>query len=430
MSFLRLMNNFLTTVAIIALFQIADPQVNQLMGVRLTATGRADVFVMKDGRTLHGSIKSEKTLAGTKDKQYVVVIRSGAAMLINQREIKQHARGSKPEQEYAALMKHNKDSVEFHLALASWCHENSLTEHEVAHYERVIDLDSENAIARAGLKYAKGKDGRWIKRDVMMTEDRGKINVGGKYRFPEMVALEEAREKANEERVALMKDVRIWQSDVLSSTRRAADSRARLLALDGPVASTVLAELLFPKPGPGPRSDALRHEPLVMLYIEVLTRLADPTAVQTLIKLSMSDAPPSIRDKSLESLRKIAPRAATFAFMQHLGSDNPTEINKAARAILAMKDTVAVLSLIERVVTSHKRTSGGGANSNYQFDGGGGFTFGQAPPKTEIKPSQNADVLAALVELTGENFEYDRAAWLDWYSRTHLAPAGDLRRDP
>lgn len=392
----------------------------------------ADEFLLIDGRKIAGVVRSEKPVEGTKDKQFVVELAPGFMVLINQSEIKQPITVSKAEQEYLKSTKNDfADTVEFHLKQAGICRQNALIEYEVAHLERVLDLDAENKVARAGLGYMKDKSGRWAKRDHLMTEGRGKVKVGSKYRFPEVIALEESQEKANQERITLGNDIRKWQQDVLTNNKRAADSMTKLKALDGPVASTAIADVLFPKSNVPLRKEAppdgIKH-----LLIEVLERLADAAAIQSLIRLSLSDPSPPIRDQSLDVLSRIASKAATVAFIAALNSDNPESINDAARALAAMRDESSILPLIEKLVTTHKRKIEGNNSTNVGFGSGtdGGFTLGKTPTKLVPTTSRNQDVLGALSTITGENHGYDQAAWLSWYDRTHNSSSGDLRRDP
>lgn len=392
-------------------------------------TAMADEFVLKDGRTLRGLVKSEREVAAIKDKQLVVELSPGVLVVIHGREIKQHSRNSAPELEYAQLMKNGEDTIDFHLKMAGWCQEKGLDHHKVAHFERVLDLDPENSTAWTGLEYTKGKDGRWIKREVLMTDGRGKVRDGNKFRFPEIVALEEAEKKANLEHVSLLRDVRRWQQDVLDGNKRAADSLAKLRALDGPQASSVLSELLFPK-----TNAPIRREPplegIRQLYVAVLTRLADPVAVQTLIRMSLSDSEQPIRDAAVDALRTIAPRAAALAYIQALRSDDPKQINAAGRALAAMNDESAILPLIERIVSVHRHVTPGNNRTSVGFgsDGAGGMSLGN-PTKVENVPVRNPDVLGALTAITGESFGYEKEAWLNWYHQTYFASAGDLRRD-
>lgn len=393
----------------------------------------ADEFLLKDGRKIAGVVRSEKPIEGTKDKQFVVELAPGFMVLINQSEIKQPIALRKGEQEYLTTIKSEfADTVEFHLKQAGYCRKHALTDYEVAHFERVLDLEPENEVARAGLEYMKDdKSGRWIKRNQLMTEGRGKVKVGSKYLFPEVIAMEEAQEKANKDRISLANELRKWQQDVLTNNKRATDSMSKLKALDGPVASAAIADVLFPKANVPLRKEA-PTDGIKQLLIEVLERLADPGAIQSLIRLSLTEPSPPIRDQSLDVLSRIAPKAATVAFIGALNSDNPENINDAARALAAMRDESSILPLIEKLVTTHKRKIEGNNSTNVGFGSGtdGGFTMGKTPAQVVSATSRNQDVLGALTTITGESFGYDQAAWLSWYDRTHSSSSGDLRRDP
>ncbi len=162
-----------------------------------------DEFLLKDGRRLVG------TLRATKDKLMTVELAPGNIVLLRQDEVKQHLRANKNEATYAESMKDAEDTVEFHLRQASLSKKNGLPENEAAHYQRVLDLDPDNAIARAGLGFTRNDDGRWIERDKLMTEGRGKVSIGGKrYRFPELVAMQEAEDKAREDRIRLSNELK------------------------------------------------------------------------------------------------------------------------------------------------------------------------------------------------------------------------------
>ncbi len=401
---------------------------SMLVVVSSISSAAADEFVLKDGRQISGVVQKELTNEATKQKQLVVDVGAGTMVLINQSDIKRHSRSGKAEQAYADLIKaHFADTVEFHLKMAGYCHENGLSKQETAHLERVIELDPNERTARAGLKYMMDKDGSWVKRDELMTEGRGKVLVGGKYRFPELVALEEAQEKANQERITLTNEMRRWQIDVMTQTRRAADSLQKLKTVDGPFASSAVTDMLFPRANALARKDSMSDE-MKLMYIEILQRLADAVSVQTLVRLSLQDGSPAVRDRSLDVLRKIAPKPATLAFIAALNSDEPNDINAAGRALAAMNESMAVLPLIEHVTTSHRRTTPGGSPT-VGFNSNDSFTMGKVAPKVINQQSENRDVLAALVSITGQNYSYDKSAWLAWYSQQRLPSVSDLRRD-
>lgn len=387
---------------------------------------KADEFVLKDGRTIRGNLKSERNVESLNDKQLVVEMRGGVMLLINGKEIKQHIRASDNEREYFERMKQPLDTIEFHLEMAGWCHAHGLSKYEVAHFERVLELDSENEVARGSLDYIKGKDGRWVKRDQLMTEARGKVREGGKYRFPELIAIEEAEKQANVDRKTLMRDIVKWQNDVINNTIRANESMGKLQGLAGPQVSAALGDLLLPKSPTAVRPpDTMR-----LLYVDVLTRLADPVAVRTLVRLSLADQSPAVRELCLERVRTLDTKAAAAVYMQALRSDNPDDINAAGRALGVLQEPTAILPLIERLVTRHVRTTPGSNATNMNFNSEGSYTMGQAKPKNIALNSSNQGVLDALVSITGENFQYEKAAWLAWYEQSYLQSASDLRRDP
>jgi hypothetical protein len=100
-------------------------------------------------------------------------------------------------------------------------------------------------------------------------------------------------------------------------------------------------------------------------------------------------------------------------------------LNRAAVGLNALQADIAVLPLIEALVTKYKMTRKQQDNINSS----GATTFG-GKPVTTIEQAQNQEVLGALVSLTRQNFSYDVQRWLGWYASVYAAPMGDLRRDP
>ncbi|MCC6510449.1 MAG: hypothetical protein IT423_15215 [Pirellulaceae bacterium] len=392
---------------------------------------RADEFLLKDGRRIVGTVKS------TKDKVLVIELSPGTMLLLNQSEVKQHIRPTSAEQAYAESMKSGADTVEFHLEQAATSQKNGLKDYAEAHYQRVLELDSENRIARSSMGYTKGDDGRWIKRNELMTEGRGKVSIGGnKYRFQELIDIQAAEEKANTQRVQMANDIRRAIQN-LNNPRLAADAMTKLQTLDGPMASAAIAEVLFPKAN-ALRKDTLSVE-LKLMFVATLERLADAAAVQTLIRLSLAEPNASdinavrgwesLRTKCIDALKQIDPHSSAIAFMGALKSDDPAAINTAARALEDLGDSRAILPLIEHVVTFHRRQISGGGNSTNVGFGSGGFSFGNDPVKMGNLPSENAAVQRALVTLTSQDYGYDKRAWLAWYHQQFVSYTGDLRRD-
>lgn len=398
------------------------------LSVSMLAASMADEFTLRDGRTIRGVVKSTTINSETKVKLYAVEVAPDVLVRLTSTEVKTHKAISPREAEYATVMTAPLDLVESHLKAAAWCKVNGLSHQEVAHYERAIELEPDNSLARAALNYVRGKDGRWVKVEEQQLEERGKVRVGGRFRFPEVVAIEEAEERAKKEGTLLAAEIAGWQRDILDKNRRAADSQAKLQSLDGPYASTALRDILFPKRGSFGRQPP--PEVLRQMYVEVLSRLADSTAIQTLVDMSLRDSSTTVRDLCLDKLKQTAPRVATMAYIHALKSaDNVDAINAAGRALAAMRDEVAVMPLIDRIVSTHKVTIPGNSSTSVGFNGDGTFSAGGTKSRTIPTSSNNPDVLGALVAITGQNFQYDRGAWLNWYNEKYFGAGRDLRRD-
>jgi len=103
-----------------------------------------------------------------------------------------------------------------------------------------------------------------------------------------------------------------------------------------------------------------------------------------------------------------------------------------------MKDPTSILPLIGALVTVHKYqvTQGGGPGSispTFGMGPGGGagpsgLSIG-GRPKIIQRDIPNRAVLDTLVSLTGRNYQYDEAAWKEWYASQTRVEHVNLRRD-
>ena len=97
-----------------------------------------------------------------------------------------------------------------------------------------------------------------------------------------------------------------------------------------------------------------------------------------------------------------------------------------------MNDRRAVGPLIDALVTRHKHVIQPSQNnvSSTFGSGGGGFSYGSAPPKIINVPYQNEDVLEALVQLAGgPNYNFDVSSWIAWLATQKKAQSLSARRD-
>lgn len=391
----------------------------------VTPTISADEITLKDGRKLVGSVvkKNGETL--------VVELTPGNMILVNQSEIKAHPQNSKGEAGYVEALKKSSDTIESHLQMAIVAQKSLLPDHARAHYERVLELDPDHKNARAALGYTLNEvDGQWILRDELMRKDRGKTLAGGRYRFPEIVAMQEAEEKFKNERNVLAREISRALSN-LNNPRNSAKAQATLDGLVGPLGSAAITFVLY---GDSPVKKISANPAQKAVCIPILKRLGDPLAIQTLIRMCTETGNSSeqiaVRQQAFEVVKELAPEAAFHALLGELRSSDNARINLAAEMLQELGDERAILPLIERLVT-FKRMEFGGGNATNAGMSNGDVSFSKGSPKiVQNVPIENPGVLGALVAITGQNLKYNPPDWLKWYDANYVAHTGDLRRDP
>jgi HEAT repeat protein len=166
-------------------------------------------------------------------------------------------------------------------------------------------------------------------------------------------------------------------------------------------------------------------------YVEALSHIRGPEAVTALVSVAVDHADPETRILAVERLLNISPEMAAQAIAGALGGVDNARINRAAEAIGRLGSTAAIGPLIEALETEHMVVVGGGApegSTTATFTpSGGGLSMGSGPKRQKTRV-QNQRVLEALVRLTGENFEWNTAAWRAWLANRQSPPDFDPRR--
>jgi tetratricopeptide (TPR) repeat protein len=396
-----------------------------LVAISCTQSILADEFRLKDGRTLVGQLKS-----GPKadSPQWTVELKSGVLVRFpsNQLETNGHLKTEERNKLYKEVSQKVEPTAESHAALAGWCSKNGFKDQELAHYRRALDFNPDFGPARARLGYTKDSSGRWVERDELMTEGKGKVKIGGKYVYPEVYAFNDAKETLKKNTGKWNRQIDNLQKDIIANNANSERALAELLQINDPYAVSVIgAKLLAPK----------TPVKLQLIYIQMLTQFQSPDAVAALVQATLQDDEPQIRNKCLESLANYGRDYAIATYIgvlrefanKTLESSAPmVRLNRAAVGLNHLKADNAVLALIEALVTKYKMTR----KQQDQINTSGAMSFG-GKPETTIELAQNQDVYNALVNLTrGQNFLYDKQRWLNWYASVFAAPMGDLRRDP
>ncbi len=394
-----------------------------LVIVALNAGSHADEFKLKDGRTLVGQL-----ISAPKGDSKLWTVQLAAETFVRfdneQLEYNGHLKLDDRLDKYRLSLKNVEPTAESHAGLAGWCNSNGLKEQAEAHYRRALDFDPEFRTARYALNYREDDSGRWVLRDQLMTEGKGKVKVGGRYVYPEVYAFEAQKEDFDKKSGAWNVIVTRLQRDIVAGKSNAARALEELMAINDPYAVPALgARLVDPK----------TPTKVQLLYVQLLTQFQSSDAVGPLVQAALVDDDIAVRDACLDSLARFGRDFAVMSYISVLrtiaakpqGSGVSTvQVNRAAAGLNALNAGNAVLPLIDALVTEYKVTRKQQDNYNPNAFSMGGKS------ETTIEKSQNQEVLGALAKLTGQNFAFDEAKWMRWYANTYAAPMGDLRRDP
>lgn len=383
-----------------------------------------DVFRYRDGRVIAGTVKSVETemINQAPVKVWAVEIEQGVFVRILESELalNGYVPMSEPRKQYALNVGELEQTVATHAALAGECLKLGLPDLAQAHYLRILDLDPQNSPARVATGYARDTNNRWVKKEVVMGGNRGKVLHKGRWKFPEIIAVEQRREEAKEKVLAASRELARWHSIALTGKgARLQEAMQNIGQVNDPLTAGTIMDFLTDKRQSVPPE-------LRLLYIDVLSRFELPTVAQFLARTSMSDSSEVVRNRCLSALSNYGREAAIPIYLGYLKSKNNSQINSAAFGLRHLQAEGIFFPLLGALTSKHLQQPGG-AGINASPTSGSFAIGGGKPVQVEI---QNQEVLNALIGLTGQNFGFDRAAWTAWYASVHAQPADDLRRDP
>ena len=249
----------------------------------------------------------------------------------------------------------------------------------------------------------------------------GLIRYRGAWRTPQEVELIERNEAATTA-------AKQWNTKLARLRQR----------LDQPAAADRAAEELREISDPlavAAVAAALASEPVFAVrraYVEALSHIRTPDAVATLIGTARDNPDRETRFAAVDRLLVIGPHQAVSPLVAGLASADNAQVNRSAEALGRLGLAEAIEPLIAALETKHLTASGGGqpagSTSATFTPAGGGLAMGGGP-KPKLVAVRNDRVLEALVALTGQNFEWEAAAWRAWLANERALPAGfDPRR--
>jgi hypothetical protein len=207
----------------------------------------------------------------------------------------------------------------------------------------------------------------------------------------------------------------------LDDPRQAEAATEEIREIADPFAVPALAAALGKERMPRVRAD----------YVEALSHIRGPEAMTTLVSAAVDHADPETRILAAERLVDIGPEMAAQAIAGALGGADNARINRAAEALGRLGSVSAVGPLIGALETEHMVVAGGGGpegSTTATFTpSGGGLSMGGGPKRQKTRV-QNQRVLEALVKITGENFDWNTAAWRAWQANRQMPPDFDPRR--
>ena len=207
----------------------------------------------------------------------------------------------------------------------------------------------------------------------------------------------------------------------LDDPRQAEAATEEIREIADPFAVPALAAALGKERMPRVRAD----------YVEALSHIRGPEAMTALVSLAVDHADPETRILAAERLVDIGPEMAAQAIAGALGGADNARINRAAEALGRLGSVSAVGPLIGALETEHMVVAGGGGpegSTTATFTpSGGGLSMGGGPKRQKSRV-QNQRVLEALVKITGENFDWNTAAWRAWQANRQVPIDFDPRR--
>lgn len=384
----------------------------------LSGGAGADVFLLHSGGQVEGewTNREQSRTAGSE-----VRTATGIRVRVAAGQVEQRVPQLKGEAEYERVAPTYGPSVEDQWRLAEWCRVNSLPHHRQAHLKAILALDSNHVAARRALGYRQYGN-QW------QTLEERKRSAGyelyrGRWRLTQDVEVQEEKAKRDLAEAEWLVKLRRWRDEL--ATDHAPKAYQQLEEVRDPSAVPAVRKLIAKEP----------HRKVKLLYLDVLQRIGDGSAVQCLVQTALNDPDHEIFLETADRLDKMPPQRIAKPLMDTLRDANNVRVNRAAYMIGKTGDKKLVAPLVEALITLHRTTivPNGGDSTSFGSDGSVGISRGNDPKVVEV-PVQNRAVLEALVGLTGQDFDYDQRAWRRWYDLERgriFAEAGnvDLRRE-
>lgn len=404
----------------------------------LAPAASADLIRLHNGGEVRGKLRP----GHTRDAEVTMDTLTGGVVVVARREIAFTTVRSLETEEYEVRAKQVPHTVAGHWELAEWCRQNRLRNQRIEQLELLLLIDPDHAEARRALGHVQDR-GEWLTREELMAR-RGYILYQGRWVTQQELDL---LEKNEAERTV----EREWFPKVLAWVRWAAGTNER----QRQQGIAALKEVRDPAAVAALTTHMAEHESVAIrtLFVRVLGNIPGPRSARPLAERSLFDSNALVRKAALDALRPDQFPGAVEVFLAALLNNDNAVVNRSAAALARVGDARVCPALFDALVTTHRYEvqipvqqamvlglpSGGGtlvdAQALSQYlppDVEAALRTGQYPFGVVVLPPAgvpqkfrvvrvqaqipNAEVRAALVKLTGQDFGYHERTWKLWWA--------------
>lgn len=391
----------------------------------------ADRVVLRSGGVLTGKIFPSK-------EEGMLVIRtdSGVAIQIAKDDIAKETKSSVVNLDYEALLKQIPDTAEGNKEIALKCRTGGMSELGKAHYERVVELNPDDRTTWSAINYEfSERFGGWIRRaERHYLEELG---VHEREVMPLHSAVIMKKKLDNEKaKVELEKRIRLEVAKLKKRDKDSVSAAEFLQGVNNPIVIEFLEEKLM---------EELKLRGNWEIYMQMLLQMPGISASEVFARLAMNtnlpDAEGSIVDQSLEALARYEASRdyASGVFIAALRSEPKKlyssraefeavvkRIDRAAQNLQAIPSEVAIVPLINALITTGNIVQQRQQSAGIDSTGGSGLT---TPGSTAAGVAyEQQSVLYALQAITKVNYAYNKDSWRLWFAQTYAKSNLDLRR--
>jgi hypothetical protein len=254
-------------------------------------------------------------------------------------------------------------------------------------------------------------------------------------------AIMAAKEEAEKTRVDLEKRIRNEITKLKKRDKDSVSAAEFLRSVNNPLVIEFLEEKLIEEVQRGGSQPGGSWE----IYMQMLRQMPGVSASRVFLRLAMNtnlkEGEGSIVDQSLEALSRyeLSRDIASAHFIGALRSDpkkrydSPLEfqaavsrIDRAAQNLQVIPSEVAIVPLIDALITSGNVVQQKQQSSGIDSNGGSGLSTGGSTYTTVFHNQQS--VLFALQQITEVNFSYEKDQWRFWFAGKYAKTNLDLRR--